>query len=239
MTKAIVTDIEGTTSSLAFVKDVLFPYAANNLPDWLSDNSKVPAVRTEIAIVADQIDRPATDIEAVTTQLLQWIDENVKATPLKALQGMLWKSGYESGDYCAHVYEDAVQKLHDWHAAGIPLYVYSSGSVQAQELFFQYSRYGDLRKLFSGYFDTTTGPKNDTDSYRKIAAAIGLPAADILFLSDANSEVKAALAAGLKAVLIVRPEDTSTKSGDVSYDVARNFHEIRVSVGAIPDRIDK
>lgn len=230
MTKAIVTDIEGTTSSLAFVKDVLFPYAAKNLPTWLNENRKDPAVRRQIAMVAKTIDRPANDIDAVTKQLLEWIDQDIKATPLKALQGMLWKSGYEAGDYRAHLYEDAVQKLQDWHTARIPLYVYSSGSVQAQELFFKYSRYGDLRRLFTGYFDTTTGPKNEEESYRKIAAAIGLPAVDILFLSDADSEVEAALAAGIEAVLILRGEEPSTDSNVVDYEVARNFHEVPVVI---------
>jgi enolase-phosphatase E1 len=230
MTKAILTDIEGTTSSLAFVKEVLFPYATKKLPAWLNDNASDPAVRREIAAVAGEIERPASDIDAVSQQLLEWINQDVKATPLKALQGMLWKSGYESGDYRAHVYEDAVQKLQDWHTAGIPLYVYSSGSVQAQELFFQYSRYGDLRTLFAGYFDTTTGPKNEVDSYRTIAASIRLPTSDILFLSDAQAEVEAALAAGLEAVVIDRAEDSSIDPDDVSYKVARNFHEIRVSL---------
>jgi enolase-phosphatase E1 len=226
MTKAIVTDIEGTTSSIAFVKDVLFPYAARNLPVWVKENHSDVGVQREIAAVAETLDRPADDVGAVINQLLEWIEQDVKATPLKTLQGMLWKSGYESGDYRAHVYEDAVQKLQDWHSANIPLYVYSSGSVQAQELFFQYSEYGDLRNLFSGYFDTTTGPKSEADSYRKIAVAINLPATDILFLSDIESEVGAALATGMKAVLVVREHDSSINPNDVGYDVARNFHEV-------------
>lgn len=226
MTKAILTDIEGTTSSLAFVKEVLFPYATKKLPAWLNDNASDPAVRREIAAVAGEIERPASDIDAVSQQLLEWINQDVKATPLKALQGMLWKSGYESGDYRAHVYEDAYRVLQDWNAARTPLYVYSSGSVQAQELFFQYSRYGDLRPLFTGYFDTTTGPKSEEDSYRKIAVSIGLPAADILFLSDAESEIAAALAAGMQAVLVIRGEDSRIDPGATSYTVAPDFHEV-------------
>jgi enolase-phosphatase E1 len=229
MTKAIVTDIEGTTSSIAFVKDVLFPYAAENLPTWLSDNCTDAAVLRQIESVAKLIDRPASDITAVTKQLLEWIDQDVKATPLKTLQGMLWKSGYENDDYSAHIYEDAVQKLQDWHAAGIPLYVYSSGSVQAQELFFQYSRYGDVRNLFSGHFDTSTGAKSDADSYRKIAAAIGIPPADILFLSDVESEISAAVEAGFDAVLVAREEEASSNSDTSSFDVARTFFDVPVS----------
>lgn len=222
--QAIVTDIEGTTSSLAFVKDVLFPYAAKNLPAWLGENRLNPAVQQQIANVAETIDRPGSDLDAVIGQLLNWIEQDVKATPLKVLQGMLWKSGYESGDYRAHVYEDAAHVLQDWYAAGIPLYVYSSGSVQAQELFFQYSRYGDLRALFSGYFDTTTGPKNEDDSYRKIAASIGLPTAELLFLSDAKPEITAAASAGMQTVLIVRDADSQPDA--ISCAVAQDFHEV-------------
>lgn len=226
MTRAIVTDIEGTTSSLAFVKDVLFPYAAKRLPGWLSEHRLDPAVQQQIECVAETIGQPASDLDAVTTQLLSWIEQDVKATPLKALQGMLWKAGYESGDYRAHIYEDAYQVLQDWHGAGTPLYVYSSGSVQAQELFFQYSRYGDLRPLFTGYFDTTTGPKNEEHSYREIAAKIGLPVGEILFLSDAEPEIAAALSAGMQAVLIVRDADSGIDPDAVSYPVARDFHAV-------------
>ena len=228
MTKAIVTDIEGTTSSIAFVKDVLFPYAAKNLPSWMEDNCDDPAVQRQVENIAETIARPASDIAAVIKQLLEWIEQDVKATPLKALQGMLWKSGYESGDYRAHVYEDALQKLKDWHAAGIPLYVYSSGSVQAQKLFFQYSRYGDMRNLFSGYFDTTTGAKSDADSYRKIATAIGLPPTELLFLSDVESEVSAAVEAGFDAVLVARDEEASTDFERGNFKVARTFFDIPV-----------
>ena len=228
MTKAIVTDIEGTTSSIAFVKDVLFPYAAKNLPSWLEDNCDDPAVQRQVENIAETIARPASDIAAVIKQLLEWIEQDVKATPLKALQGMLWKSGYESGDYRAHVYEDALQKLKDWHAAGIPVYVYSSGSVQAQKLFFQYSRYGDMRNLFSGYFDTTTGAKSDADSYRKIATAIGLPPTELLFLSDVESEISAAVEAGFDAVLVARDEEASTDFERGNFKVARTFFDIPV-----------
>ncbi len=232
MTQAIITDIEGTTSSIAFVKDVLFPYAAKNLPAWLKENRQDAAVQQQIASVAETIDRPADDLDAVTEQLLDWIAKDVKATPLKALQGMLWKSGYEAGDYRAHVYEDAAEVMKEWTAVGIPLYVYSSGSVQAQKLFFQYSDYGDLRALFNGYFDTTTGPKNESDSYRKIATSIGLPAKDILFLSDAEAEVFAALSAGMQAVLVVRGEESQSKPDAISCNVAHDFHEASGLVSA-------
>lgn len=229
MTKAIVTDIEGTTSSIAFVKEVLFPYATKTLPVWLKDNRNLPTVQQQINAVAETIGRPVSDLESITKQLLTWIDEDIKAPPLKALQGMLWEAGYACGDYRAHIYEDAIQKLQDWHAAGLPLYVYSSGSVHAQQLFFQYSCYGDVRNLFSGYFDTTTGAKTDAESYRSITAAIQLDADDILFLSDTEAEIDAAFEAGLNAVLLTRPADRSGNADDDVYAMARNFHEIQVS----------
>lgn len=233
MIRAIVTDIEGTTSSLAFVKDILFPYAAKNLPMWLNQNRQKPAVQEHIESVADTIGTSTSDLDAVVGQLLEWIRDDVKATPLKALQGMLWKSGYESEDYRAHVYEDAYEVLNAWNANDIPLYVYSSGSVQAQELFFQYSDYGDLRPLFSGYFDTTTGPKAEETSYLKIASNIGLSPESILFLSDAEPEIDAALAAGMQAVLIVRIEDSEADQSAVAYTAARDFHEVLRLLSAI------
>lgn len=229
MTRAILTDIEGTTSSIAFVKDVLFPYAAKQLPEWLREQRNDPAVRRQIEAVAKEIGQPDDNVDAVIAQLLTWIEQDVKATPLKDLQGLLWEAGYERGDYQAHIYDDALQKLHDWHAAGIPLYVYSSGSIRAQQLFFQYSRYGDLRPLFTDYFDTTTGPKNEAESYRQIASAIGLEPQDVLFLSDALPEIDAALAAGMEAVLLTRKEDSALQAENVECNAADDFHGITVS----------
>lgn len=213
MINAILTDIEGTTSSISFVKDVLFPYAAAELPDFVRSHRTDEEVRLELDRAAELAGIPAHDTDAVLRQLLAWIGDDVKATPLKALQGMLWKRGYETAAYKAHVYADAVRKLHEWHEDRIPLYVYSSGSIQAQQLFFHYSRYGDMRRLFSGWFDTTTGPKQEPGSYQAICAAIGLPANTILFLSDVVAELDAARNAGLKTCLLQRPEDSAPDSG--------------------------
>jgi len=205
--RAILTDIEGTTSSISFVKDVLFPYAHRVLPDYVRAHAEVPAVRAQLEATWQQAGLPAGDVDGAIAQLLQWIEQDVKATPLKALQGMVWEQGYRDGDFRAHMYPDAAAKLREWHAAGIPLYVYSSGSVQAQELFFGHSEAGNLLPLFRGHYDTTSGGKREADSYRRIAAAIGLPPADILFLSDIGEEIDAAKAAGMQAIHIVRPED--------------------------------
>lgn len=203
MIRAILTDIEGTTSSLAFVKDVLFPYARQNMAAFLHQHAAVPAVVEQLAAVNVIVGRELSLTEAVA-QLQQWIDEDRKNTPLKALQGMIWEQGYRNGDYTGHVYADAAQRLRAWHAARVRLYVFSSGSVQAQKLLFAHSDHGDLTPLFSGYFDTSSGNKRDPAAYRTIAAAIGLPASDILFLSDIVEELDAAHTAGMQTRQLVR-----------------------------------
>ena len=202
--RAIVTDIEGTTSSISFVKEVLFPYAAAALPDFLARHWQAPEVQAQISALATESGQPVTTPAEADALLQQWIREDRKATPLKALQGMIWKHGYETGAYQAHVYPEVAAQLQAWHDSGIALYVYSSGSVAAQKLFFGYSEAGDLTPLFSGYFDTTTGPKQSADSYRKIAEDIGIPAELILFLSDIPAELDAARDAGLHTQLLDR-----------------------------------
>jgi enolase-phosphatase E1 len=183
--RAILTDIEGTTSSIAFVADTLFPFARQ---------------RVRAHLVAHPEDGQGIAPETFEA----WIDADVKEPRLKALQGRIWRAGYESGALRGHVYPDAVAALRRWHAAGLRLFVYSSGSVEAQQLLFGHSEAGDLRPLFEGWFDLSTGAKLDTGSYRTIAARIGLPAADILFLSDHPGEVAAAGAAGLATRLVDR-----------------------------------
>jgi enolase-phosphatase E1 len=147
---------------------------------------------------------PEADVERVIEILQQWLAEDRKATPLKALQGMIWKQGYEAGELKGHVYPDAVEALRQWHAKGYDLYVYSSGSIQAQKLIFGCSEAGDLTSLFSGYFDTTSGPKREAQSYRHITEAIGCPAGKILFLSDIVEELDAAQAAGMQTCGLAR-----------------------------------
>ena len=207
MIKAIVTDIEGTTSSLSFVRDVLFPYAAEHIPRFVQQHRTEAPVRTQLNATADLAGLPRHDTDDLVRQLKDWIASDTKATPLKALQGMVWRRGYESGDYQAHIYADAVRRLRDWFEQRIDLYVFSSGSIEAQKLFFQYSRYGDMRPLFRGYFDTTTGAKHEEASYRTIAETIGMPASDLLFLSDTEAELDAAGAAGYRTGRLLRPED--------------------------------
>jgi len=203
MITVIVTDIEGTTSSLSFVKDVLFPYAREHVAEFVRSHGRDAAVRELLGAVQAEVGEPLSDAECVT-QLQRWIDEDKKITPLKALQGMIWEAGYRHGDFTGHVYEDAVRNLRQWREQGIALYVFSSGSVQAQRLIFGYSDFGDITPLFFGYFDTTIGAKREADAYRKIAAAVAAPPAQILFLSDIKEELDAAQAAGMHTVWLVR-----------------------------------
>jgi enolase-phosphatase E1 len=190
---AVLLDIEGTTSSISFVADELFPYARAHLRDF------VAAHPGEVAPILAEVpgDHPVAT-------LLEWIDEDRKATPLKTLQGMIWAQGYADGTLKGHVYPDTPEALRRWHAAGISTHIYSSGSIAAQKLLFRHSREGDLTPLIFGYFDTTTGPKQEADSYARIATALALPAAAILFVSDVQREVDAARAAGMQALLIAR-----------------------------------
>lgn len=202
--KAVLTDIEGTTSAVSFVFDVLFPFAARHLPDFLRQHAERPEVDVQLRAVRLDSGEPLADIERVIEILLQWIAEDRKATPLKALQGMVWEQGYQAGQLKGHVYPDAVEALKRWHQEGVELYVYSSGSIQAQRLIFGCSEAGDLSPLFSGYFDTTSGPKREVKSYRTISEAINYPAGDILFLSDIVEELDAARAAGMATCGLTR-----------------------------------
>lgn len=204
--RAIVTDIEGTTSSISFVKDVLFPYARRALPAFVKARGQEPAVRRWLDAVATEVGGACSD--ATVVEVLQgWIDQDRKHTALKALQGMIWAEGYRHADFTAHIYPDAAAALRRWREAGLPLYVYSSGSVPAQRLFFGHSDAGDLTPLFSGWFDTEIGGKREASSYAHIAEAIGLPSERILFLSDVIEELDAARDAGLHTTLVDRRED--------------------------------
>ena len=202
--RVIVTDIEGTTSSISFVRDVLFPYARKRLPAFIETHGDRPEVQHWLHEAAREAGLVEASRQDIIELLLQWIDEDRKSTALKALQGMIWKEGYEAGDYRAHLYPEVAARLRGWRADGLRLYVYSSGSVPAQQLFFRYSEAGDLTPLFAGYFDTETGPKRAAESYRLIAETIGEHPRHILFLSDIVEELDAAQAAGLHTGWLVR-----------------------------------
>jgi enolase-phosphatase E1 len=212
MIQAILTDIEGTTSSISFVKDVLFPYARKRMPAFITTHADDPEVQHWLHEAAEEAGLVSATQQEIIELLIGWIDADRKSTALKALEGLIWKAGYEEGEYRAHLYAEVAARLREWHQAGTPLYVYSSGSVQAQKHFFEYSEAGDLTPLFSGYFDTETGPKRDAASYGRIAEAIELPASEILFLSDVVEELDAARAAGMQTTLVTRAPDRCPES---------------------------
>lgn len=205
----ILTDIEGTTSSISFVKDVLFPYARRALPGFVATHGREPDVRRWLDVVATE--HGAICDDAVIVETLQgWIDTDRKHTALKALQGLIWRAGYTNADFTAHIYPDAADALRRWHAAGERMAVYSSGSVPAQKLFFGYSDAGDLTGLFSGWFDTEMGGKREAASYTRIAEALQVAPTELLFLSDVVAELDAAREAGLGTVLVDRLQDYPT-----------------------------
>ena len=221
MIRAILTDIEGTTTDIAFVHKVLFPYARARIGDYLRAHAQDPAVREQLAAISQEVGRELSLDEAIT-QLVRWIDEDRKITPLKALQGLIWEQGYRNGDFTGHVYPDVPGALRRWRDNGKQLYVYSSGSVQAQKLIFGHTPDGDLTPLFSGYFDTRVGAKRESASYERISREIGVAAGEVLFLSDITEELDAAKDAGMQTAQLVR----DAPPAQVRHPQARSFDEI-------------
>ena len=223
-TRGVMVDIEGTTTPIAFVRDTLFPFARARLPSFLAECGHKPPVAAELAEVR-RLHPGADPLETLNG----WMDADAKVTPLKALQGMIWDEGYRSGELRGAVYPDVPPALRAWHAAGLKLFVYSSGSVAAQRQIFGHSTAGDLAGLFADFFDTRIGAKRERDSYDRIAIATGNPATFLLFLSDVGAELDAAAAAGLRTCQLVRPED-----GTVAVDghpIARDFNNVAALFG--------
>jgi len=209
--RAILLDIEGTTTPIAFVHQVLFPYARARVHDYLEQHGDDPAVRADVALLRAEYaaessrspDLPPWNPEAYVYWLM---DRDRKSTGLKALQGRIWEAGYRTGELRGkgEVYHDVRPALERWHAAGKTIAIFSSGSIQAQRDLFANTTAGDLSSFLSGYFDTTTGPKRETGSYRRIAAALRQPPYTVLFISDVSAELDAARAAGMRTALCVR-----------------------------------
>ncbi len=223
MIRVILTDIEGTTSSISFVHDVLFPYAAQNLAEFVRNGrDSDPDIRAHLDEVARVSGEDKNDTEALIRVLLTWIDEDRKESALKALQGMLWQQGYQDGAFRGHVYADAADYLKRWHDRGLRLFVYSSGSVQAQKLIFGFSEAGDLTPFFSGYFDTRVGAKREPSAYTNILNELGVEASTVLFLSDVEAELEAAESTGMQTAWLVREGEVP----DTTRSVARTFAEV-------------
>ena len=210
MIRFILLDIEGTTTDIDFVHQVLFPYSAERLAQFVQTHSADPSVQAALAdvkaTVKDESNQSINDEQAVET-LLHWIQTDRKHGALKILQGMIWKTGFEQGDYQGHVYADVPEALERWKQQGLQMGIYSSGSAQAQQLLFKYSCFGDLTSYFSHYFDTQVGGKKEVQSYHNIAQTLQIPAAEILFLSDVPAELDAAKAAGFQVTQLIRSQN--------------------------------
>jgi enolase-phosphatase E1 len=230
-TKAILLDIEGTTTPIDFVQNTLFPFAKARIAGFVQVN--LDDLKFELGQLAAEHAAETTytgsfradSPNSVSDYLKYLIEEDRKSTPLKAIQGMIWQQGYESGDLVSKIFDDVPAAFRRWKDAGRTIAIFSSGSVLAQRLIFKYSEYGDLTQLIDAYFDTNTGSKLDTGSYRKIAGELSADAADILFVSDIPAELDAARTAGMQSVLCVR-EGSAEITEDHSHKTIQNFDSL-------------
>jgi 2,3-diketo-5-methylthio-1-phosphopentane phosphatase len=220
---AVLLDIEGTITPVSFVYDTLFPYAHDHLARFLKEYWHDPDVqadvealrqlafderaagREDVGLIPEEGQATPGGIQKAVREYVHGLmHRDAKVTPLKALQGRIWRDGYERGQILGEFYDDAVRALARWNAKDVIIAIYSSGSVQAQQLLFQHAEEGDLRPFVSHWFDTTTGPKRERESYEKIADEMGVVPADILFATDVVAEAQAARAAGLQVVIMER-----------------------------------
>jgi enolase-phosphatase E1 len=206
--RGILLDIEGTTTPITFVHDVLFSYARTHVRGYLAKHLDDEDVRADIGLLQEEFEGenfPANDVDALAVLVNHLIDLDRKSTGLKSLQGKIWREGYSDGSLRAEVFPDVAPALARWRVAGLKVSIFSSGSVLAQKLLFAHTEAGDLTPFISDYFDTVVGKKGEAESYRRIAAVIGLPPSEILFVSDLVSELAAARKTGMKTALSLRP----------------------------------
>lgn len=224
--KFILTDIEGTTSSVSFVYEVLFPYFRehlNELPTLIQHPVIQEAVEETKKLHKEETAEELTTSEAVIAVLDRWSKEDRKVTPLKSIQGVIWEKGYKDGEIKGHVYPEVAECLSNWKQRGVGLGVFSSGSIAAQKLIFGYSVAGDLTSFFNVYFDTTTGGKREAQTYRLIAEKLELAPHEILFLSDVVEELQAADEVGYHTIQLVRPGTTANWK-----ETVKDFSEIKL-----------
>jgi enolase-phosphatase E1 len=219
---AVLLDIEGTTTPIDFVYRILFPYAQARVGEFLAARADEPEVAADIDGLRQEHARDVAagrrppewgQTPAAVAAYARWLmDQDRKATALKSLQGKVWAEGYASGELKGQVYEDVPRALARWTKAGKTVAIFSSGSVLAQKLIFGHTNFGDLTPYLSGYFDTTTGPKGQAESYTRIAATLGCEPGVMLFVSDVFAELEAARAAGLQTALAVRSDTLPTSA---------------------------
>ena len=232
--RGLLLDVEGTTTSIAFVYDTLFPYARRRLSTFLAEHAADPEVIAAGELIARESgadslaeflrERGATDPRALESEVLRRMDADDKSTGLKQLQGLIWRAGYERGELRGHVYPDVPIAFADWAAQGADIRIYSSGSVEAQRLLFAHSTAGPLDRYLRGYYDTRIGPKRSAQSYRGIVSDMHRDAADVLFFSDIVEELAAAREAGLATVLVQR----TAAAAPAQHPVIAHFGEVRL-----------
>jgi len=224
--KAILLDIEGTTTPIAFVHDVLFSYARDHVREFLATDSAAE----DIALLREEHEADAppltNEIESVATYVEWLIKLDRKSTALKSLQGKIWRQGYRDGSLKSQVFADVAPAFERWRERGLRISIFSSGSVLAQQLLFAHTEAGDLTPFLDSYFDTKIGKKGDAESYRKIAEVLEIPAHQILFISDVVAELDAANQAGMKTLLSIRPGN-APQPHEEQYPSIRSFDEIR------------
>jgi enolase-phosphatase E1 len=228
---AVVTSIEGTTTPLSFIRSVLFPFARERLPAFLQTHAEDPEVAGQLAEV-----RRLVPGRGELQTLLNWMDQDAKITPLKALQGMIWREGYAGGRLVGAIYPDVPPALRRWVAAGLRLYCFSHGSTEAQRLIFSHSSAGDLADLFSGFFDTRVGSKREPESFSRLAIGMGRPPAEIVFLSDIEVELDAAAAAGMRTCQVARRRNGTRPSQ--RHPHAPDFAGVALRMGLVGARGD-
>lgn len=236
--KLVLLDIEGTVSPLAFVHEVMFPFARREMRGFLEKHAEAPSMIEALEQMARDAGtsslsvwcpHPAAGSEArdwIVQQAHALMDADVKQTGLKLLQGLVWERGFRDGSLCATLFPDVAPELRRLKDAGLELRIYSSGSVQAQRLFFAHAEAGDLTPLLSGYYDTTIGAKREAASYVAIAADACVPADAILFLSDVVAELDAARAAGMHTGMAMRPGNPPTP--EHTHSTFSSLEEIRL-----------
>jgi enolase-phosphatase E1 len=226
----ILLDIEGTTTPIAFITETLFPYARARMPGYIARHGDTPAVRAALALLRDEYDNedrakhpdlPAWSVDGYLSWLMAG---DSKSRALKDLQGRVWEEGFASGEIAGQVYDDVPRALARWHAAGIPVGIFSSGSVLAQQWLFRRTNAGDLTRFLRWHFDTGVGKKQEPASYSRIAADVHRRPDQILFVSDVAGELDAAGAAGLQTTMAVRPGNAPQPPHD--HRVIRSLDEL-------------
>jgi len=226
----LVLDLEGTTSAAGFILGDLYDYARPRLGAWLDDHAADPAIAgAREQVVADAGLPSDASTDEIVAVLVRWMALDVKATPLKTIQGQIWAEGFARGEISSHFFDDVIPRLRAWHSAGVRLAVFSSGSVASQVPWFRHSPDGDLTPLIVDYFDTVSaGSKKEAASYDAIRSSLGGDAGSLVFFTDHPDEVSAAVAAGWQVVAFSRPGEPWFEADFGDVRVVASFDDVEV-----------